>query len=922
MTDFEEGDDPTKPLRFDQLTPQRQSGIQANIAKMHAAGAPESEIEEYLTQHEHLAPVTAEPTHPVTAHGSTGSWGGADASDTSALGNVGRAALNGATLGAGNKIIAGGNAALDALHGQPFHEAYQQRLASEREASKQFADRHPIGNLATEAVGGLGSMIASGGMSAPQELANVGRLARIGKAAATGLDLGAVSGAVNADGDMGDRAMGAMKGAAIGGIGGAVLTPLVEAGGYLANKAHIPDAVSALSQRAAKLFPDASSAQRALQTLSRTTGAKGQAADEIAQRVQMDRAAGPSETIPAAVPQMTMDQSGPNLEGLAKGIVRRPGAGGGVIRNALQERGAQMRPSVTSAFDQATGTTEQDGEALLARLADEHGKLESAQGVVAEAKRQAGRSAPDVTTTPNALATWRDEMGGSLTNGIKALRQYVGDRTTEARQLYGAARQATNGQPMQSDALDQILETPVGKDAFKWATIQKANRNAPLASVPGAEVVPGELSTAEWATVQERARQRGMPVPSMGTGPAETAPDPETLHFMKQRLAKLARLGVNDGQGGTIATQAEGALRQWGAIREQMPPEWQAADEAFSKRSRVIDALNVGRNLIRTNLNPSGQKALSTSLDAIEQQMANASPEEQHAFRVGGQSAVTDFLRSGGSGKSLAAQLQEPSSVMSRRIVLATGDPDAPARLAQKLAPTTTTGAVQQAMAPPPIPQLSSGSQAAGRGLDVFRTPVAPSSAAPEKSLGILRSLFGEMAAPERQAVQQGAAQAGRGEWLGASGNVKSPGRVFDFNSPEKAEQLGYAFPHPDIADQFKNHVQGWDNVIARGQRITGGSDTQANLAEQAARDRTMPSAIGQLMHGRLGGAVRALGGGLSTEATSAARQKLDEEIARILTSRGNALNTATGDAQLRQRLGAILSKALGAAPIVYSNNP
>lgn len=47
----------TIPLRYDQLTPARQSIVQANVAKMRSMDAPDHDIESYLTEHEHLVPL-------------------------------------------------------------------------------------------------------------------------------------------------------------------------------------------------------------------------------------------------------------------------------------------------------------------------------------------------------------------------------------------------------------------------------------------------------------------------------------------------------------------------------------------------------------------------------------------------------------------------------------------------------------------------------------------------------------------------------------------------------------------------------------------------------------------------------------------------------------------------------------------------
>lgn len=618
---------------------------------------------------------------------------------------------------------------------------------------------------------------------------------------------------------------------------------------------------------------------------------------------------------------MALDRGGANLEGLASGVVKRPGIGNSIIRNALEERQQQMRPAVTQAFDETTGTNATQGEALINKLADEHAQIDNTSRV-AKAVAQDARAAKPSTTAPTPLEAWRQQVGGDVSGGLQQLRQMIGEQSAEAKQLFGAAREATRGQPMQSPTLDQIRQTPVGQFAEKWALAQKANRNSPLATVPGREIVPAEMSAAEWAGVQERSRVRGMSVPSFGRSPDETVPDPETVHYMKQMLAKVARMGMNDGAQGTMATQAQGALQQWGAIRQEMPDVWQQADAAFAKKARMIDAFNTGRNIMRTQTNPAGtaRQGVAKSLDAVELAHAEATPEEQHALRAGAQSAITEYFRGGGSQTGFARQLQDPASAMSRRVVLATGDEQAPQRLAGSLTPQVNP---QHLIAPPPVPPLSPESRGASLGLDVLRHGVSAPSNTPQRSLGMFDRAVSDLPDVARGNVQKGAAQAFRGEWLGTGRAVKSPGRVFDFESPERARQLSHAFPDESRAAAFRNTVTGWDDAAARAQRITGGSSTIQNAGEQAARDGSTSSALSALFSGNPLHAARSVVGGMANEATSAARQKLDEQIARTLTSKDPfALQDAMGNAQFRQRLQALLYQGLGAGSAMAGNAP
>lgn len=921
----------TVPLRFDQMDTKRQDVIRTNIAKMRAAGAPDDDVETYLTQHEHVLPAGS-----PTPHGASGSWGDEpreDTADRSALGNVSRSLFQGATLGAGNKIMSAGNAAIDKVfRGMPYGQAYGEHLADERAAEKDFTKRHPVGNIATEAVGGLGAMLASGGASAPEEFANLGRLARVGvragKAAMTGADLGAVSGAINADGGVDERLKGAVRGSLTGGLGAAVLAPLGEGAGYLAKKVHIPEVLSAGASKVAGALPDGNrwnSLREMLESGANALGPKGEAASEVGRRMEMD-AGTPRTPISSNAPAMALDQGGKNLESLAKGIVKRPGPAGADIANALTERQTQMRPQVSQAFDAETGTTLADGEALLQRLTDEHKRAASA-AVVAKLVGQEARAAKPASVDP--IATWSDLTGGDHartgSTGVQALRELVDAQGAEARQLYGAAREATAGQPVESPTLDEVMKTPVGKLAFSWAKMQKGNRGQSLPTVPGAEKPPGGMDPGAWADAQARMKTRPDITPfdvqlggEMGHEADAEMPDPEALHYMKQYLAKVARLGVNDGAQGTIATQAHGALGVWGKIRDEMPDVWRSADDAFAKKARTIDMLNAGRNIMRTQLNPpgAGRRALSSSLDALEERVAQASPEEQHAFRVGAQSAVADHLKSGGKPASIIAQAGDPSSVMSRRLALATGDQSTAQRFAGAMLPRP-----QQIPAAPPVPMLSGEDAAAARGLDVLHHGVSGTPRAPDRTLGNLRDVAGQMNVGERAGLQQGAAQAVRGEFAGASRSVEAPGRVFA-SSPERTEQVGHAFASPDHEARFQGLVKDWDAIAQRKQRILGGSDTFANAAEDAARSKGS-SATSQLLHGHPFNAARSLLGGMSNEATSAQRQQVDKALADILTSIDpRALSNAQSSAQLRARLDALRASMYGVTAAQHTPRP
>ena len=121
-------------------------------------------------------------------------------------GGMGRGLLQGMTMGASDEITASGVAALRKVTGddRPISDIYGQELTQERGRLGQFRETNPA--LA------YGSEIA-GGIAAP-----LGAATSVKGAAALGGGLGAVSGALTSEGDMRDRATGALTGGVLGAL--------------------------------------------------------------------------------------------------------------------------------------------------------------------------------------------------------------------------------------------------------------------------------------------------------------------------------------------------------------------------------------------------------------------------------------------------------------------------------------------------------------------------------------------------------------------------------------------------------------------------------------------------------------------------------------------------------------------------------
>jgi len=459
--------------------------------------------------------------------------------------------------------------------------SYEQNLLNRRAGISAFRQQHPKQALAATAVGAIAPVIATLGASAPTEGALLAPkatlLARLGRGATAGAGYGALQGASEAHGSLADYESKVEQGLVTGGLvgaGGTLLGAGLAAG---ARKVGLPQFVSGVASNLASRTEQGGRANRFLTRLAQSLGTQGEAATTTGARNAADRMAGfvPND-MPNSVPMMAIDRAGPNTEKLAAGIANGPpGPGQAQLVNAMTRRMGHMRPSVQDAITEGTGVAPKQG--------------------------------------------------------MEPLRSLIKEQSTEADQLYGAARAATEGQAVKSPTLDAVMSSPVGKQAYAWAVAQKGNR---LSAMPTANAVSPDLQRLIDMGVPE---DRAAAALGEHAYTAETVPDPETLHYMKQYLANVARLGVRDGAEGKLSTQAQGAVSVWGMIRGELPPEWQAADQAFAHKAKMIGAMNEGRNVFRTQVNPPGRPraAVQNSLDALEQRTAKAPADVQQATRTG-----------------------------------------------------------------------------------------------------------------------------------------------------------------------------------------------------------------------------------------------------------------------------------------------
>jgi len=233
-------------------------------------------------------------------------------------------ALQGATFGFGDELVGGAAAGGAALTGGDAGEAYRRNTDAARAEIRSNREAAPVSSFVAEATGGALVPVSGGSGFIGNASTTGGRIART---AAVGGGAGALTGAGESDGDLGDRALGATAGGALG----ALLGPAVsESLGFVGRQAgrmgsrladEVDDASDAavrfagrsgvtreLRQNPAALSGDGFLAERlgsnTRQTASGIAGLGGQAQD-VAEDAISERAAGRANRVSQAVSTAT-----------------------------------------------------------------------------------------------------------------------------------------------------------------------------------------------------------------------------------------------------------------------------------------------------------------------------------------------------------------------------------------------------------------------------------------------------------------------------------------------------------------------------------------------------------------------------------------------------------------------------------------
>lgn len=134
---------------------------------------------------------------------------------------------SGVLQGMGDEVKALTQATKAQFQGGPsFGNAYEQAKTMYQGARTKYREENPVTAAVTDIAGQAAPWIAAAPLM--PALGAPTMMGRLLKSGATGMGIGTVSGGLNAEGDLADRAIGAGTGAVVGGAVGAVTPPVVE----------------------------------------------------------------------------------------------------------------------------------------------------------------------------------------------------------------------------------------------------------------------------------------------------------------------------------------------------------------------------------------------------------------------------------------------------------------------------------------------------------------------------------------------------------------------------------------------------------------------------------------------------------------------------------------------------------------------
>jgi hypothetical protein len=646
----------------------------------------------------------------------------------------------------------------------------------------------------------------AGGLASPVRFlkpagTGAGYLSIAGRGAAEGAMQGAATGFgenVGTSDGFGKALVGAGVGAAAGTVGGGVLSPLA---------ARIVRGRSTPERDALFRALLAAEADKTTPTLPAPNYQTGRLWRPNIPQTPLT----PVEYAPAGVDPipMAIDEAGPMTTAYARGATGTV-QGREALRVPFAQREAAMPRQLLTAFDEATGTTAADADALAREIADMESRrmLVNAQNraqydanlqalksqhaqAVAAARAAQPPAKPQPVSTSQALSSLERQAGGPIPDAVTELQGAVATRRARADQNYATFIELTKGKPIDlSPEMEAFMKTPAGQAAWTFVQRSRLNELDPSLRLPTVERWNGpDLVDEAW-------------------------PDAQAVHEMKRYLRNAARM--QPGQTtpeGLSSIDAGRAAKLMDPVMETLDPIVRTADAAYAGDSRAVDAIATG--MVPSRGNPPVKQAMKTSLTAREQQVGTMEPQNAEAFARSKQWELAQRLRGGMSPERAARMLEEPTSDLARTVRLAGLDPAALAAEWRTAAPQPFQRPVVPPFVAPPrpaeVPQDPT-MVAALRGLDIRGTTPAPSAARPMQSLPVLEAEAPLMPPNQQTMLRRGASAAFRDDI--------SSGNPLDLGTPTRARQFRFAAETPDAAQRMAEVEAGQQRVLKKQRQV------------------------------------------------------------------------------------------------------
>ena len=315
-----------------------------------------------------------------------------------------RSAARGATFGFADEIAAGLNTGFGLLGD------YDKAVVEERARDDRFREDSPVTSTVAEVAGGIGSTLAVPWLKAATTPAQGASLAaRTATGVKSGAGLGALYGAGNADGDLSDRAIGALQAGTVGAATGGLAVPAVD-----------------LGAKGVRLIAD--------QTLGRLPSRQAQvAANKVAEALQRDGLTPDQamQRIRQLGPEAALLDAGPNSQALARAVYTQPGKGKPIIGDFLRTRQEGTRNPATGMLQ---GGQNSRVTASIEKLVPDTAK--DARGAVANSKTLSGqsynaaRAGDDLVDVLPVISSLDDEITkskGGIKSALSRVRSFLVD---------------------------------------------------------------------------------------------------------------------------------------------------------------------------------------------------------------------------------------------------------------------------------------------------------------------------------------------------------------------------------------------------------------------------------------------------------------------------------------------------------------